>query len=299
MSFSAKFNLSRLEEANRLSKFSHEAMATVYEIFIADSDSKYAGQAAAEAFREIDAIENELSRFRENSDISALNSLAEGESLVVGVHAFACLTASMEYNERTAGAFDVTIGDIADAASAKERSTKTALLELNADDRIALLVNGKIDIDLGGIGKGYAVDRITEILAEWEIGSALIQGGKSSVYAHGKPEGESGWQFDITISDESKSIFIAGSAISASGLEKDQHIIDPVNPGSNLNCSSVLLASQSAMEGDALSTAFMIMDDESRKRYCEKYPDISAITATQEDKEIFIYGKWNIDNLFM
>ncbi|MFQ5628234.1 MAG: FAD:protein FMN transferase, partial [bacterium] len=89
--------------------FSHHAMATVFEIYIAAEDAKYAGQAALAAFNELDLLEQELSRFIESSDISRINSLLPGQSTRVGPNAFECLQICQELYTKTGGGFDITV----------------------------------------------------------------------------------------------------------------------------------------------------------------------------------------------
>lgn len=90
--------------------FLHEAMATVFELYIVEEDETYARQGAQAAFAEVDRLELEMSRFIENSDIARLNSAAIGETVDVGLDVFECLTRAREMFEQTGGAFDISIG---------------------------------------------------------------------------------------------------------------------------------------------------------------------------------------------
>ena len=87
-------------------------MATVYEIYIIHDDAEYAYQAAWEAFTELDRLEQELSRFIENSDISRINNLKKGASTRVGLDAFECIKQSAQIYNDTKGAFDITVGHL-------------------------------------------------------------------------------------------------------------------------------------------------------------------------------------------
>ena len=95
-----------------LNRFSHEAMATTFEIFIQHNDARYAGQAARAAFDEVDRLEGLLSRYIENSDICRINNLAAGESTPVNLDTFKCLEIAAKMHEQTEGVFDVTIGHL-------------------------------------------------------------------------------------------------------------------------------------------------------------------------------------------
>ena len=103
-------------------RFSHEAMATVFEVYAVHPDEQYAAQAAQAAFELVDRLERELSRFRSNSDIARVNHLAAGESVRVGPSAIECLLIGRHLYDLTGGAFDIAIG------------TGLTSLELDADD---------------------------------------------------------------------------------------------------------------------------------------------------------------------
>ena len=98
-----------IDEAN-IHRFTHKAMATIYEILIEYDDKLYAEQAAKAAFDEIDRLENELSRFLPSSEISKINNLKSGEILLLSEDTLECLIQSQKSFEITNGAFDITLG---------------------------------------------------------------------------------------------------------------------------------------------------------------------------------------------
>src|SRR5215471_18729615 len=91
-------------------RFSHEAMATVYEIYAVHPDERYAAQAAQAAFDLVDLLERELSRFQPNSDIARINQLTPGAHTRVAPTTLECLVIARHMFELTGGAFDVSIG---------------------------------------------------------------------------------------------------------------------------------------------------------------------------------------------
>ena len=95
-----------------MKRFSHEAMATTFELLIVHEDKRYASQAAVAAFDEVDRLENELSRFLENSDVTRINNLPAHQSLQLGLDTFECLKIAKRIYNETNGAFDVTIGTL-------------------------------------------------------------------------------------------------------------------------------------------------------------------------------------------
>ena len=104
--------------------FQHEAMAAVFEIYIVHEDLEYAEQAARAAFRAIDKLEAQLSRFVENSDISRINNLKAGHSTVVGLDTFECLELCVQINKDTFGAFDITVGSLYECWLNKDKSLR-------------------------------------------------------------------------------------------------------------------------------------------------------------------------------
>src|SRR6188768_4146736 len=150
-------------------RFSHEAMATVYEVYAVHGNRQYAAQAAQAGFDLVDRLERELSRFLPNSDVARINHLAAGESARVAPSTLECLVIARHMFDLTGGAFDVSIG------------TGLPTLELDPDESTVRATTRGVRVDLGGIGKGYAVDLMAEMLEEWELPVSLVHGGFSSV----------------------------------------------------------------------------------------------------------------------
>jgi thiamine biosynthesis lipoprotein len=275
-----------------LSCFEHNAMATTYEVFVVHKDAVYAEQAAWAAFEELDRLENNLSRFIENSDISRINSLGKGHPLQIGLSAFECLRIGIEMSERTDGAFDITFGSL---------HTGSSNLILNEDDHTIELKADDIRIDLGAIGKGYAADKIGQILGEWGIKAALISAGQSSILPIGKPEGLPGWP--VTMSDPSdysrvlEKINLVDFSMSASGLRKGQHIINPRSGKPAKSKLGAWATTKTAAEADALSTAFMVMPVNKVKQYCVAHDTLAYIVLPAQKKgsgnRILKFGDWS------
>ena len=105
-------------------RFQHRAMATMFEIMIAEEEFTFAEGAARAAFEEIDRIEQELSRYSPNSDITRINNLDPHGSVRIGLDAFQCLRLSVRYRDETGGAFDVTVGSLMECWVAKDKSLR-------------------------------------------------------------------------------------------------------------------------------------------------------------------------------
>jgi len=308
------FVRSDCQSISGLKRFCHEAMATTYEIIIVEDDENYARQAAGAAFNEVDRLEGELSRYIENSDIARINNLPANKPLRLGLDAFDCLELGCRLYVETNGAFDITIGSLLscwrdedgnprspsqdELKLARER-TGANLLKLDESEHTIQLSVSPVQIDLGGIGKGYAVDRVAELLREWSIEIALVSGGYSSVLALEGPPRAKGWPLTLSNPGNHKQIlarpFLEGRALSGSGLQKGQHIIDPrtVQPVKGRLASWA--SASDAATADALSTAFMIMSPDEIKQYCLSHPDVLALIMLEgegEKEKILRFGSW-------
>ena len=201
-------------------RFSHEAMATVFEVHAVHADGRYAAQAAQAAFDLVDRLERELSRFIPNSDIGRINQLAPGERTRVAPTTLECLVIARHAFELTGGAFDVSIGTGLRIAGAGHRRVRRSERRRRG-----------VKIDLGGVGKGYAVDLMAEVLEEWGVERALVHGGFSSVLALEPPPGLEGWPLTLSTPGAKSRVLATVSprqtAMGASGVRKADHIVDP------------------------------------------------------------------------
>ncbi|UCG50238.1 MAG: FAD:protein FMN transferase [Phycisphaerales bacterium] len=298
-----------------MKRFSHDAMATTFEILIVHEDERYARQAAAAAFAEVDRLESELSRYIENSDVARINSLPAGEPLLLGLDTFECLKISARIYAETDGAFDITIGSLLqcwrkddgtprtpsaeDLELARQR-TGTHLLQLDETEHTVELSVSPVQVDLGGIGKGFAVDRVAQLLREWSIKIALISGGYSSVLALEAPSGSDGWPLTLSHPANRGQILarphLCRAALSGSGVQKGGHIISPRTGRPTSGKLAAWSGAPDAATADALSTAFMIMAPEEIRKYCSDHPDTRAMVIMNkrevEKDKILHFGTW-------
>ena len=269
-----------------LRRFSHEAMNSVFEVYAAHADAGYAAQAAQAAFALVDRLEGELSRFRSNSDITRVNHLTAGGSARVGEAALECLLIARHLYDLTDGAFDVALG------------SGLPLLEIDADAFMVRAAASDVRIDLGGIGKGYAVDLMAELLEEWGLDCVFVHGGCSSALALAPPAGCDGWP--LTLSDPAAParvltrLSMRQAALSASGVRKGDHIVDPrrrapvrgrlaawvalPRPARSGGASSpdVRPRLAPAAVADALTTAFMVLSVDHIAALCARSPGLEA-----------------------
>lgn len=279
-----------------LRRFSHEAMATVFEVFTGHPDGGYAAQAAQAAFDIVDRLEQHLSRFVPNSDIARINDLAAGESTTISPSTFECLTIARHMYDLTGGAFDVSVG------------TGFPKLHLDEGSCAVRAVEGGARLDLGGIGKGYAVDLMAEALEEWGISSALVHGGFSSLLALEPPAGRDGWPITLSTPGAPSSVLarlsVSRTAVGASGSAKGGHIADP-RTGETVRSRVAAWAAvprprpvtsrppaghweprtAAAAVTDALTTAFMVLRPDEIEALCRSNPGLQAWVLPAPDGE--------------
>jgi len=250
--------------------FAHEAMTTTFHVTIAHSDVAYARQAAGAAFAELDRIERLLSRYREGSDVFRINRLAAGQSTRVHLDTFECLGIALDVWKATGGAFDIAYG------SAGLR-TGGPRFELDAREHTVRVLTEGVRLDLGGMGKGFALDRMAEVLTEWDLGSALLCASTSTILALAAPSGEPGWQVTFGPDHDLRRVGLTHSAFSASGKSvQGDHIIDPRTGSRATQWHRCWSAAPTAVLADALSTAFMILSERDSRDYCRRHPGVSA-----------------------
>ena len=267
-------------------RFSHQAMATIFEVHALHPDVRYAAQAAQAAFDLTDRLERELSRFLPNSDIGRVNQLNAGESTRVSPSTLECLVIARHVFDLTGGAFDASIG------------TGLASLELDADEFVVRATTGGVRVDLGAIGKGYAIDLMAELLEEWGLAQALVHGGFSSLLALEPPANGDGWPLTLSDPGEPSRVLarlsVRQTALAASGVRKRDHIVDPLTGEpvrGRLAAWAALPRPEAARAGasageaprlaaaavaDALTTAFMLLSLEEIAALCDRSPGLQA-----------------------
>ncbi len=256
--------------------FSHEAMATTFQVFVANRPAEYGRQAAAAAFRELDRLETELSRFIETSDIARANRLRPGETVVVGEDTLQCLLGAAQISALTHRAFDPAY------ASLRSVSLDEPLFALDPAAHTLTSLTTRLLLDLGAVGKGYALDRMAGILDEWDIGAACLQSGGSTALALAAPAGADGWPIGVA----GEVLKLSHRAVSGSGVAvHGNHLIDPRTGLPADRTQRTWAFADTAADADALSTAFFVMTDGAIANFCRQNPGYGAVLTLADDSQ--------------
>jgi len=305
------------------------AMATRFELVLHGENAVALRAAGEEALDEVAWLENQLSLYRPGSEIAQLNARAAGEAVRVTPELFALLQHAQRLHAETDGAFDITIAPLVncwgfmgasgklpapeEVAAAREK-VGLQHVQLDATNCTVRFAREGVMLDLGAIGKGYAVERAAEFLREAGVMSALLHGGTSTVCAIGSPPEAESWQVAIeqppagvwssaftrsgiteppegatpnalpavALRDEALSVSAIWGRSFEAGGKNFGHVIDPRSgqPTEAALLSAVVLAS--ATETDALSTALLTLGRAGLDRLAGLRPGLRALVVSRE-----------------
>jgi thiamine biosynthesis lipoprotein len=307
-----------------------EAMACEFDVVLNAGQYKNGPDAAVSALDLVDRLEAQLTVYRTDSEVSRLNQLAANEAVKVESRLFELFQQAKALSHETGGAFDITAGPLsktwgffrrqgqmptqADVAAAMALVGRK-LLTLDDQSQTVRFEQPGVEINLGAIGKGYALDRAAGLLLSEGVGDFMIHGGNSSVLASGsrlldtntppqaissegeepsQPAAETGWTVALRHPlrpDERLAEFqLIDQALGTSGSgtqyfhhqgKRYGHILDPRTgwPAEGVLSSTVI--APTAAEADALSTALYVMGIDGAAEFCSRHPEISALLTTQ------------------
>lgn len=283
-----------------------EAMATRFELVIADdADAHRLRASGQEALAEIARAEELWSRFRPTSELAWINAGAGGAPVRVGRETLRLLSRCARFANATEGAFDPTLGPLlrlwrvgeTDALARPDPARIAKVLDLVGMQRVEIdeaastvrLPQQGMQLDLGSIGKGAAVDMALEVLQEHGIRSALLHGGTSSVRSIGMAPGGQPWRvgwrlpgveeaFPVTLDGVRPALSVSaphGRRVKAGG-DTWGHVIDP-RTGEPVPAGSALVCGPCAAACDALSTAVLVLGAAGPPLVAELFPDCEAL----------------------
>ncbi|MHB1033195.1 MAG: FAD:protein FMN transferase [Pirellulales bacterium] len=285
------------------------AMACDFAIFLKAGQYPHATESAIEALDLVEQLESQLSVFRPESELCRINLLAADAATPVEPRLFALLAQALQVSAQTKGAYDITSGPLskvwgfyrrageipqpANLAEALQR-VGYARVQLDPAQRTIRFLTPGVELNLGSIGKGYALDRCAEHLESAGIAEFLLHGGKSSVLARGSratgPEGPRGWTIGLPdplhpgrrlaeLRLQDKALATSGSAVQFFRYRGRRygHILDPRTGWPAEGVLSATVIAPTAAAADALSTAFYVIGAAEAMEYCHTHPEIAAV----------------------
>jgi thiamine biosynthesis lipoprotein len=289
-----------------LVQLSRPAMACTFAVFLNAGQYEQGTEAAIAALDRIEALEGQLTVYRDTSEVIAINCAAGQSEVEVEPGLFGLLSLATRISQVTQGAFDITAGPLVRvwgfykrAGGIPSEDDLRAALQCVGSQHVTLDVAKRtirferpgVELNLGAIGKGYALDRAAELLSAEGVHDFLLHGGQSSVLARGAHAGRSdGWSVgladplrpdrrlaEIRLRDRALATSGASHQFFRSQGKRYGHILDPRTgwPAEGVFSSTVL--APTAAEADALSTAFYAMGAAAAQEYCREHPEIGMV----------------------
>ncbi|MFZ0033801.1 MAG: FAD:protein FMN transferase [Sedimentisphaerales bacterium] len=295
-----------------------EVMGTFARVVAVAADSRTAKGCIEAAFAEIEKVDKLMSDYKSDSEISELNRDGFVRAVKVSKSIYEVLQRSIEFSKLSGGAFDVTVGPLVDlwhsAGDANSLPTDAELqqarsrvgydkLILDANETSVRFTVEGMRVDLGGIAKGYAVDKAIEAMQKGgAVGGMVVISGE--IQCFGLPQGgQSKWRIGLQNPDKAETGFDDGmpllvlnlmdTAVSTSGNyrrfvtirgERYSHIVDPESGHSSESLASVTIICPSSTDADALATAVTVMGREKGLALIETIPETEAILITSGPK---------------
>ena len=282
-------------------RFTESCMGTDFIILIDHPDIKLARAAATQAFEEAHRLNQILSDYLSDSELSQLSSNSGSSNFyIISTDLFQVLTASQKLARETGGAFDITVGPFSRlwriARFRKALPSKPKLLNaqrrvgyekliLDANKKRAQLVEYAMVLDLGGIAKGYAADQMLSVIKDFGIKRCLIDAGGDLVIGE-PPLGKKGWSVNVGGNSHHQlpKLLLSNCSVSTSGdieqfLEVDgtvySHIIDPRTAIGICSRSQVTVIAKNGMTSDSLASACLVLGFDASLDILEAY-DVDA-----------------------
>jgi thiamine biosynthesis lipoprotein ApbE len=313
------------------------SMGTVFEASIYVADKYKADKAFNDVFKEINRLDYLMSNYKEESELSKVNKKAASEPTDCDNELAYIIEQSLRYSDITDGAFDITVGplmkkwgffkeqgripgkeeleSVLESVSYKniiiEEKIKKSLFRDPSVVKTVSFRNSGTQIDLGGIGKGYAVDMAIRVLKGNGINSALINFA-GNIYAYGTPPGKDSWVIGLQHPRKSEGLLgsfeIKDKAVSTSGDyekfftidgERYSHIIDPRTGYPVKGIVSVTIVTDNATRADALSTGVFVLGLEKGMDLIEKLADVEGVIIYEDaDSKLFTKTSSGMEALF-
>jgi len=289
-------------------------MGTIFEVAAYDRSPEHASHAIEKAFQEIVRLDGLLSDYKPDSALSDLNRSAHFRAEKVPSDLYRVIDQAVQFSRLSDGKFDISVAPLVNLwkaslrgdgtpSRAQEEKVRSCVgyqkIELIPPNQISFR-SPCLQLDLGAIGKGYAVDRAAEVLHSMGVRDALIIAGGSTIFAMGSPPEQPGWL--IHLRDPSNKIdpqvMLKDGSVSTSeqtapsllGNDSAGHIIDPDTGRPLKTVFAVSAVSRTASASDALSTTLLLLGPAKGKAVLNSMADVSAIWISHEAQVETVIG---------
>lgn len=249
-----------------------EALHTRIDIILCDKSENESTNTVNTIKEELTKIERIGNRFDPNSEISKINQFASKKAIHISPNLFHIVKDCVDYHFKTEGCFDITINSV------NYTQSNVSFIKLDQQNLSILFENENTKIDLNGYLKGYALDKVKEIIKLSDVQDALINLGNSSICGIGNQPNGNGWKVDIESSicdnETDRAIILHNKCFTTSGnlFENRKHIKSPETGLYVEDVKSVSVITDSGTEGEVLSTALFVADKEKRERILKTFP---------------------------
>lgn len=292
----------RLRDDPRLRSYSCQAMACTFNFHLIGSNAGLMDSAVMEAEERLAQLEERLSFYIEHSDTTRINRAATGETIRISEDTVQCLLLAFDASARLLGKFHPFMGKAAiehkgqqnelphllgvEKANSGLEGPVIALDE--ATNSVQKLRTGPL-LDLGGIGKGFALDQLRTLFLDWEIEQGLLECGGSAYLALKPPPGADGWELTIGYEEVVESIqLVDGQALASSGVAfQGSHVIDPDTESPRSDWQRSYASAPTAALADAASTAALLLQPDDLSSIAKSTGELSfALFATGESMKM-------------
>lgn len=292
----------RRSDCPNLQTYLREAMACEFAFYLHGERTGLMDTAVSEAEDLLDRLESRLSLYIENSDTNRINRARTGETIRISEDTVDCLLGAFDASARLNGKFHPFMGQAAIDAKGQaaevsrflplgRAATGTAepVLGLDPENGVATkLIEGPL-LDLGGIGKGYALDRLAAHFKQWDYPVGLLESAGSTFIALGAPEEADGWELDIGFKDSVRTVRLAeGQALASSGEAfQTAHVIDPATLDSPRGWHRSYAQSASGALADAASTASLLSTEAELRKVVES-DDLISFALYSDERDVYL-----------
>lgn len=258
------------------------AMRTRFELVLVGDDERELRAVGEAALEEIRVLDQLLSRFHPGSDIARINAFGSDFPIRVDARTFDLLSRARWLSSMTDGAFDITVTPLlerwervsqgappplAGELNELRRLVGAPLLLLDPEGMTVRTAKRGVQLDLGGVGKGYAIERAVKILRDGGVQNAFIHGGTSSLFAFGRDGEEKGWR--VALVHPQKGQILTTVVLENTSLSVSRRVSLSIDPRTGRLAEGASLAAvmlPSPTEAEAWSTALLIMGVEGLKK---------------------------------